>query len=84
LIARTDAEAAKLITSDIDERDQPFIVGQDWTSDGFYYIKNGVDTAIARGLATQNSSSKSSPMGKRMATWPLPTRNLWEPAILIG
>ena len=51
LIARTDAEAAKLITSDIDNRDKPFIVGGDRTSEGFYYIKNGVDTAIARGLA---------------------------------
>src|SRR5210317_314058 len=51
LIARTDAEAAKLITSDIDERDRPFIVGKDRTSEGFYYLKNGVDTAIARGLA---------------------------------
>ena len=51
LIARTDAEAAKLITSDIDDRDKPFIVGADRTSEGFHYIKNGVDTAIARGLA---------------------------------
>ena len=51
LIARTDAEAAKLITSDIDDRDRPFLVGGDRTSEGFYYIKNGVDTAIARGLA---------------------------------
>ena len=51
LIARTDAEAAKLITSDIDDRDKPFIVGTDRTYEGFYYIKNGVDTAIARGLA---------------------------------
>ena len=51
LIARTDAEAAKLITSDIDDRDQPFILGEDRTSEGFYYFKNGVDTAIARGLA---------------------------------
>ena len=51
LIARTDAEAAKLITSDIDDRDKPFIIGGDRTSEGFYYIKNGIDTAIARGLA---------------------------------
>ncbi len=51
LIARTDAEAAKLITSDIDDRDKPFLVGGDRTSEGFHYIKNGVDTAIARGLA---------------------------------
>ena len=51
LVARTDAEAAKLLTSDVDERDRPFIVDQNRTSEGFYYIKNGVDTAIARGLA---------------------------------
>ena len=51
LVARTDAEAAKLLTSDVDERDRPFIIDQNRTSEGFYYIKNGVDTAIARGLA---------------------------------
>ena len=51
LVARSDAEAAKLLTSNIDERDKPFIVGDERTSEGFYYIKNGVDTAIARGLA---------------------------------
>jgi isocitrate lyase len=51
LVARTDAEAAKLITSNFDERDQPYLTGEDRTSEGFYYIKNGVDTAIARGLA---------------------------------
>ena len=51
LVARSDAEAAKLITSNIDERDEPFLTGEDRTSEGFYYIKNGVDTAIARGLA---------------------------------
>lgn len=50
LVARTDAEAATLLTSDIDERDHPFITG-DRTSEGFYRIKNGVETAIARGLA---------------------------------
>jgi isocitrate lyase len=51
LIARTDAEAARLITSDFDERDKPFILDQSRTSEGFYYIRNGVETAIARGLA---------------------------------
>ncbi|MCC6280796.1 MAG: isocitrate lyase [Saprospiraceae bacterium] len=50
LIARTDAEAANLITSDIDEQDQPFISGQR-TSEGFYYLRNGVEACIARGLA---------------------------------
>ena len=51
VIARTDAEAAKMITSDIDKRDQRFIIGDERTSEGFYFYKNGVDTAIARGLA---------------------------------
>lgn len=51
LIARTDADAAKLITSDIDERDLPFIVDEDRSSEGFYRIKGGIEMAIARGLA---------------------------------
>ena len=51
LIARTDAEAAKMITSNIDNRDQAFILGNERTSEGFFFYQNGVDTAIARGLA---------------------------------
>jgi isocitrate lyase len=51
LIARTDAEAARLITSDVDERDEAFIIGKERTPEGFFYIQNGVATAIARGLA---------------------------------
>ncbi|MCK6444917.1 MAG: isocitrate lyase [Planctomycetes bacterium] len=50
VIARTDADAATLITSDVDERDRPFLTGER-TSEGFFRIKNGLDTAIARGLA---------------------------------
>ncbi|MDZ4860892.1 MAG: isocitrate lyase [Candidatus Hydrogenedentes bacterium] len=50
LVARTDADSAKLLTSDIDPRDNPFLTG-DRTSEGFYGIKGGVDMAIARGLA---------------------------------
>jgi len=50
LIARTDANAANLITSDIDSYDQPFITGER-TSEGFYRTKEGIDQAIARGLA---------------------------------
>jgi isocitrate lyase len=50
LIARTDAEAANLITSDIDERDQPFLAGGR-TNEGFYYYKNGLEACIARGVA---------------------------------
>ena len=51
LVARTDADGAKLLTSNIDERDQPFIFDQPRSSEGFYYVKNGVEAAIARGLA---------------------------------
>ena len=51
LVARTDADGAKLLTSNIDERDQPFILDQPRSSEGFYYVKNGVEAAIARGLA---------------------------------
>ena len=50
LIARTDADAANLITSDSDERDQPFITGER-TPEGFFRTKAGLDQAIARGLA---------------------------------
>jgi isocitrate lyase len=51
LVARTDADSAKLLTSDVDERDRPFILSQERTAEGFFRIKSGVDTAIARGLA---------------------------------
>jgi isocitrate lyase len=52
VVARTDAQSAKLITSDIDERDVPFIAGKDRTAEGFFRLKgNGDDFAIARGLA---------------------------------
>ena len=52
VIARTDAEAAKLLTSDIDERDQPFVdydAGR--TVEGFYNVKNGLEPCIARAVA---------------------------------
>lgn len=54
LVARTDAESARLITSDIDERDHPFIdFDQGRTAEGFYRLKDGmgVDHCIARGLS---------------------------------
>jgi isocitrate lyase len=50
LIARTDANSAKLITSDVDERDHEFITGER-TPEGFYKITGGLDMGIARGLA---------------------------------
>ena len=50
IMARTDAQAAQLITSDVDEYDAPFITGER-TEEGFYRMKGGFDCAIARGLA---------------------------------
>ncbi|MDN4075559.1 isocitrate lyase [Fictibacillus terranigra] len=50
LIARTDANAANLITSDVDSYDHPFLTG-DRTAEGFYRTNAGIDQAIARGLA---------------------------------
>ena len=51
LIGRTDAESASLLTSDIDQRDRPFIVAQDRTSEGYFPVRAGLDQAIARGAA---------------------------------
>ncbi len=50
IIARTDALAATLLTSDVDERDRPFLTGTR-TSEGFYDVKNGIEPVIARGHA---------------------------------
>lgn len=50
LVARTDANGAGLLTSDIDERDRPFLTGER-TTEGFFGVKAGLDQAIARGLA---------------------------------
>ncbi len=50
LLARTDAEAADLITSDVDETDRPFLTGER-TVEGFYRTKPGLEQAISRGLA---------------------------------
>src|SRR5687768_10707676 len=51
VVARTDAEAAKLITSDIDERDKPFVVAGERTAEGFHHLKNGLDPCIARAIS---------------------------------
>ncbi|WP_031163490.1 isocitrate lyase [Streptosporangium roseum] len=50
IIARTDAQAATLLTTDVDARDQAFTTGER-TAEGFYRVRNGVDSCIARGLA---------------------------------
>ncbi|WIM69253.1 isocitrate lyase [Corynebacterium suedekumii] len=47
VIARTDAEAATLITSDVDDRDKPFVTGER-TAEGYYHVKNGLEPCIAR------------------------------------
>jgi isocitrate lyase len=51
LVARTDAEAASLLTSDVDERDRAFLSSRERTSEGFFPVRAGVAQAIARGLA---------------------------------
>ncbi|MDQ3033488.1 MAG: isocitrate lyase [Myxococcota bacterium] len=50
LIARTDAESAKLLTSDIDERDRAFATGER-SAEGYYYVKQGIESCIARAKA---------------------------------
>jgi isocitrate lyase len=50
LLARTDAEAADLVTSDVDDNDKPFLTGER-TVEGFYRARNGLDQAVSRGLA---------------------------------
>jgi isocitrate lyase len=50
IVARTDAEAANLITTDVDERDKEFITGER-TNEGFYHVNNGLEQCISRGLS---------------------------------
>ena len=50
IVARTDAHSATLITSDVDERDRRFVTG-DRTAEGFYRVRGGMESCIARGLA---------------------------------
>ncbi|SEF61029.1 isocitrate lyase [Thermomonospora echinospora] len=50
IIARTDAEAATLITTDVDERDREFLTGER-TAEGFYRVRNGIEPCISRALA---------------------------------
>ncbi len=50
IIARTDADSANLLTSDIDPRDQPFITGER-TAEGFFRVKSGIEQAIDRALS---------------------------------
>jgi isocitrate lyase len=50
LIARTDADSATLLTSDVDQRDREFITGER-TAEGYFRVRGGLDSAVARGLA---------------------------------
>jgi isocitrate lyase len=50
IVARTDAQSATLLTSDVDERDQRFVTGER-TAEGFYQVRGGIDSCIARGLS---------------------------------
>ncbi len=50
IVARTDAQSANLITSDVDERDQRFVTG-DRTAEGFFRVRGGIESCLARGLA---------------------------------
>jgi isocitrate lyase len=50
VLARTDSEAANLLTNDVDPYDRPFLTGER-TSEGFYRVKNGLEQAISRGVA---------------------------------
>ena len=50
LVARTDALSAQLLTSDVDPRDRPFLTGER-TQEGFFRVRDGIERAIARGLA---------------------------------
>jgi isocitrate lyase len=50
VIARTDSLGATLLTSDVDDADRPFVTGER-TAEGFFHVRNGIDAAIARGLA---------------------------------
>jgi isocitrate/methylisocitrate lyase len=50
IVARTDAQAATLLTTDVDEQDRPFVTGER-TAEGFYRVRNGIEPCIARGLA---------------------------------
>ena len=50
VIARTDAQAATLITSDVDDRDKQFVTGER-TAEGFYHVRSGIEPCIERGLA---------------------------------
>ena len=50
VLARTDAEAANLLTSDVDDNDRPFVTGER-TNEGFYRVNNGLEQAVSRGVA---------------------------------
>ena len=58
ILARTDADAARLVTSDVDERDRPFLTGER-TAEGFYRMTSGPDCAIARAYRQRGMAAYS-------------------------
>jgi len=75
LLARTDAEAAGLLTSDVDERDRRFLTGER-TSEGFFRVKNGLEQAVARSAMSISSSPwpAFTACGSTCSTWRTATR----------
>jgi len=51
LVARTDADSAPLLTSDVDPRDQEFILARERTAEGYFHVKSGIEAAVARALS---------------------------------
>jgi isocitrate lyase len=51
LVARTDADSASLLTSDVDPRDQEFILDKERTAEGYFHVKSGIEAAVARALS---------------------------------
>ena len=66
ILARTDANAANLITSDIDEYDKPFITGER-TVEGFYKTRAGLDQAISRGLELNAGNDWGPAIGSKLS-----------------
>ena len=68
LVARTDADAATLLTSDVDQRDRPFVTGER-TAEGYFRVTNGARAAIARGLSYGRRTPTCCGARPRTRTW---------------
>ena len=69
LMARTDANSAKLLTSDVDPRDHEFIFSKERTAEGFFRIKGGLEYEIARGLLLMHSNVIFYGAKHQLLTW---------------